>query len=89
MVTYQGPLKGADNKHQPNKGDHQDVAIDDLIILKYRNLNLKNATVKRSASFYYDLSDATSAINHPTVGEVSPQPRQLPGFGHLHLYYIY
>lgn len=91
MVTYKGPLKCGDNKHQPNKGgDHQDVAIDDLIILKYRNLNFKDAAAKRSAVFYYDFFDATFAIHQSSLyGTVSRQPKQLPGFGHLHLYYIY
>ena len=90
MVTYKGPLKCGDNKHQPNKGDHQDVAIDDIIILKYRNLNFKEAAAKRSVAFYYDFFDAASAIYQPSLyGTVSSQPRQLRGFGHLHLYYIY
>ena len=91
MVTYKGPLKCGDNKHQQsNKGDHQDVAIDDLIILKYRNLNLKETAAKRSVAFYYDFFDDTSAIYQSSLyGTVSNQPRQLPGFGHLHLYYIY
>lgn len=91
MVTYKGPLKCGDNKHQSNnKGDHQDVAIDDLIILKYRNLNLKQATAKKSVAFYYDFFDETAAIHQSDLyGTISPQARQLPGFGHLHLYYIY
>ncbi len=91
MVTYKGPLKCGDNKHQSNnKGDHQDVAIDDLIILKYRNLNLKEAAAKRSVAFYYDFFDAEPDIYLPSLfGTVSNEPRQLAGFGHLHLYYIY
>lgn len=90
MVTYKGPLKCGDNKHQSNKGDHQDVAIDDLIILKYRNLNLKEAAAKKSVAFYYDFFDAGSAIYQSSLfGTVSNEPRQLAGFGHLHLYYIY
>ncbi|WP_114790529.1 hypothetical protein U0035_19000 [Niabella yanshanensis] len=90
MVTYKGPLKCGDNKHQSNKGDHQDVAIDDLIILKYRNLNLKEVAAKRSAAFYYNFVDTTAAIYQSSIyGVVSNQSRQLRGFGHLHLYYIY
>jgi len=89
MVTYQGPLKCGDNKHQSNKGDHQDVAIDDLIILKYRNVNLKTAAKKHNA-FYYGLPYIQTSIYHPTLfGVVSCCPKQLPGFGNLHLYYIY
>ncbi|MCH5684183.1 hypothetical protein LWM68_07850 [Niabella sp. W65] len=91
MVTYKGPLKCGDNKHQSNKGgDQQDLAIDDLIILKYRNLNLKEAAAKRSAAFHYSFFDEAFAIHQSALhGTVSPQPKQLPGFGHLHLYYIY
>ncbi len=91
MVTYKGQLKCGDNKHQSNnKGDHQDVAIDDLIILKYRNLNLKGAAAKRTFAFYYDFTDAASVIYQSSLfGTVSNQPRQPAGFGHLHLYYIY
>ncbi|MCH5717745.1 hypothetical protein [Niabella hibiscisoli] len=89
MATYQGSLKCGDNKHQSNKGDHQDVAFDDLIILKYRNVNLKKAAKKHTA-FYSSLLDIQTPIHlTSSFGLISGCPKQLPGFGHLHLYYIY